>query len=90
MAVSVVGRCCWAVLRALGTPHLGADLWSEGGALEALKQDAAQDHGAPASSGAAQTEVGRSTAQARGRRSRTPPRAQQPGGAERGESRAIH
>eukprot|EP00969_Alexandrium_andersonii_P174979 7738613-Alexandrium_andersonii.AAC.1 len=76
MAVPVVGRCCWAVLRALGTPHLGVDPWSEGGALEALKQDAALDHGAPVGSGAMQAEVGRSTSQRRSGRSRTPPRAQ--------------
>eukprot|EP00969_Alexandrium_andersonii_P279344 12347701-Alexandrium_andersonii.AAC.1 len=83
MAVPVVGRCCRAALRALGTPHLGADPWSEGGALEALRHDAEQDHGVPASSGAARMAVGHGTAQTRGERSRTPPRVQQPGGAER-------
>eukprot|EP00969_Alexandrium_andersonii_P096072 4242569-Alexandrium_andersonii.AAC.1 len=80
MAVPVVGRCRWAVLRALGATHLGADPWSEGGgALEALRHDAEQDHGAPAGSGAARTAVGRSTAQTRGGRSRTPPRVQKRG-----------
>eukprot|EP00969_Alexandrium_andersonii_P186475 8239047-Alexandrium_andersonii.AAC.1 len=49
MAVPVVGRCCWAVLRALGTAQLGADPWRDGDALAALRRDAELDHGAPAS-----------------------------------------
>eukprot|EP00969_Alexandrium_andersonii_P312190 13793604-Alexandrium_andersonii.AAC.1 len=58
MAVRVVGRRCWAVLRALDTPHLGADPWGEGGALEELRQDSARDHGAPQQASLAQGAAG--------------------------------
>eukprot|EP00969_Alexandrium_andersonii_P066531 2932837-Alexandrium_andersonii.AAC.1 len=43
MAVPVVGRCCWAASRAMGTPRLCLDPWAAGDALAQLRRDTAAD-----------------------------------------------